>query len=434
MSIDFSKYIKRDDETDLTYRARLLKTITELSNEKADIEIELHTTKAKHKGLEDMFLELQSKSQEIKTASMGADTIELSILNKQLRDTDNRLRSLHDCILQLTSSKGVKEVISKALSIYSKTFHTQHATVYLCMSNCATCPDLCMGEKMDGNMHTQIENLHLTDNPQIPLHEMPNIVERIRLNNVNMDRSAVLNDMEVDDLSAHGTKSALLGLLKFRERIKGIVVLESNDYGFRDDKKNFFQMITDIVAISLDNSYLEARLRDAALRDELTDVHSLRALTEVKKTHWAHKPSSTFVFADIDKFKNVNDTHGHKSGDDVLKHFAKQLREGFKGKGDVFRYGGEEFLIVSGYPVEEVLDVLEKARANIKAHEFFFTTGKQKITASFGVYTSENGEDYDKAIEKADWNMYEAKNTGRDKVVVNQNPTPNPTTNTPIEG
>lgn len=88
ISIDLSKYIKRDDETDLTYRARLLKTVTDLITGKSEV----RSPK-------------QKKS--------------------------------------YTPPKP-------SIKVYYGTFHAQHANIYLCMENCATCPDLCMGDKMDG--------------------------------------------------------------------------------------------------------------------------------------------------------------------------------------------------------------------------------------------------------------------------------------------
>jgi diguanylate cyclase (GGDEF)-like protein len=123
----------------------------------------------------------------------------------------------------------------------------------------------------------------------------------------------------------------------------------------------------------------------------------------------------SIIYADIDFFKKVNDTYGHAVGDEVLKEFAKCL-QGFARESDVVaRNGGEEFAIIlkhvtAGFAKKRAEEIRE-AVENLS-----FSNPEIKITASFGVASSEDTADEKEVVRLADLALYEAKHTGRNKV------------------
>ncbi|MGH4125027.1 MAG: GGDEF domain-containing protein [Clostridium sp.] len=167
-------------------------------------------------------------------------------------------------------------------------------------------------------------------------------------------------------------------------------------------------------------------MNDAAVRDELTGMYNRRYINErlqsdINDSMLNSKPLCV-IMADLDFFKNVNDNYGHIVGDFVLKDFAKILSNSVKSDSDwVARYGGEEFLIViRGTDGNNSFKVVEKIRKLVEEKIFEYKDVKIKITASFGTYsiTSEKITIED-LINEADKNLYLAKNSGRNKTIIN---------------
>lgn len=121
---------------------------------------------------------------------------------------------------------------------------------------------------------------------------------------------------------------------------------------------------------------------------------------------------------DIDHFKKVNDTHGHLAGDSVLKQFAEIIKDNIRTSDGVFRFGGEEFVILlPNADAAGSLVVLERIREKVK--EATFINGL-KINFSAGIYEINNGAELEMEsyLELADKALYEAKNKGRDRIIV----------------
>lgn len=140
---------------------------------------------------------------------------------------------------------------------------------------------------------------------------------------------------------------------------------------------------------------------------------------EISRCQRRRRPLAV-VMADIDRFKSVNDTHGHLTGDEVLKEFGRRLLS-IRRADDLFaRYGGEEFtLVLSETEPAEAMAIAERCREVIAAESFETSIGPLEITASFGVSML----NYDPAtcptdmIGVADERLYEAKQGGRNQVV-----------------
>jgi len=165
---------------------------------------------------------------------------------------------------------------------------------------------------------------------------------------------------------------------------------------------------------------------ELAVTDGLTGLHNRRYLdthldTLVARAHSREKNLSLLI-TDIDRFKAVNDSHGHDAGDDVLREFARRLRINVRGMDLACRYGGEEFVIVMpDTPAHVAADVAERLRLQIEQDAFLVSNGAKSlpVTVSVGVATLNrgNGEDAKALLKRADEALYEAKSSGRNRVV-----------------
>lgn len=126
------------------------------------------------------------------------------------------------------------------------------------------------------------------------------------------------------------------------------------------------------------------------------------------------------IMMDIDHFKKVNDTYGHRRGDEVLVSVASTLRQIIGRRGRAYRWGGEEFVVLlPGFSEGEAAAVGERLRAAIEGADL----GRQEpksVTASFGVAELSPEEDPAAFIERADKALYRAKNGGRNRVVASE--------------
>ena len=169
---------------------------------------------------------------------------------------------------------------------------------------------------------------------------------------------------------------------------------------------------------------LQAELRDQARRDALTGLFNRRHLGDLMAHELARcardgQPLSLLMI-DIDHFKRINDTHGHQTGDDVLRATARLLAERTRASDLLFRYGGEEFLLVL-LPADAGVakEVAEELRQRYAASPL--TAGASPVTAtlSIGVATfADHGVTFESLIEAADQALYRAKRAGRNRVEI----------------
>ena len=132
------------------------------------------------------------------------------------------------------------------------------------------------------------------------------------------------------------------------------------------------------------------------------------------------KKSCCLGLMDIDHFKKVNDTYGHQAGDDVLRTIAEYVNTHLRHYDQVFRYGGEEFLLLlpNSTPVS-AKKVLDRLRQGIKRQSVDIGNNQQiTISASFGVSVLMTETPAKESIEFADRALYEAKHAGRNKVII----------------
>ncbi len=175
------------------------------------------------------------------------------------------------------------------------------------------------------------------------------------------------------------------------------------------------------------NDHLRAsvtRTIEMAVTDGLTGLHNRRYLDSHLQTLFdragARQRPLSLLVTDIDRFKSINDTHGHDGGDAVLREFAARLRKNVRGIDLACRYGGEEFVVVMPDTEFEVAKrVGERIRAEIAGRPFPLAGGGTvDVTVSIGVASMLGGRDsVADLVKRADVALYEAKAGGRNRVV-----------------
>ena len=161
-------------------------------------------------------------------------------------------------------------------------------------------------------------------------------------------------------------------------------------------------------------------LEDENDKDKLTRVLNRGKLEKDLKYLWESKYQDiTFGFIDFDKFKNINDTYGHQAGDEVLiksVDLIYKIVRDFDIK--IYRYGGEEFCIVSEEEKSLSREIFESIRSNIKKINFNFNNTPVTVTISIGIAFRDKEESFESLIKRADEMVYKAKENGRDRIEI----------------
>jgi len=165
-------------------------------------------------------------------------------------------------------------------------------------------------------------------------------------------------------------------------------------------------------------------LRLQATRDSLTGIWNRSAILDIlaREMDRSRRTGATLavVLADIDHFKQINDSMGHLAGDAILRDAANRMLHHIRPYDFIGRYGGEEFLIVMpALPPKDAQPRLDQLRMSISNEPFHFDHHSAKVTSSFGVawYNSSMSSHVDELIGRADEALYRAKADGRDRIV-----------------
>jgi diguanylate cyclase (GGDEF)-like protein len=165
------------------------------------------------------------------------------------------------------------------------------------------------------------------------------------------------------------------------------------------------------------------RLHDELNFDELTNVYNRKAgmtrfREELERTTRTGDNLSIAII-DADNFKSINDTYGHLAGDEVLRAIASTIKSKLRTNDVLFRYGGEEFIIVMPNTNEHDSSIpLERLREDLYGQIIKFDDYKIQTSVSIGVTeVLNNGEDESMVIGRADNALYRAKRTGKNKIV-----------------
>jgi diguanylate cyclase (GGDEF)-like protein/PAS domain S-box-containing protein len=209
------------------------------------------------------------------------------------------------------------------------------------------------------------------------------------------------------------------GNLYFSERVHA-ATNEPYLFGFIRDVSELKRTEAELNARNAELQVLILRLEEMATTDALTAIYNRRKFNQLIKTEIVRaqrygEPLALFIF-DIDHFKHINDTFGHKAGDKVLVAVANLMRSTSREVDIIARWGGEEFVVLApSADVTTAATAAERFRDRI-ARRSFPSCGA--VTASFGVAGYRAGDTPDQLFARADGALYKAKQNGRNRVVI----------------
>lgn len=198
--------------------------------------------------------------------------------------------------------------------------------------------------------------------------------------------------------------------------IGALVVLSStDDVGFTEQERELLQFIAVQVAAAVERKRMHSRLEHMARHDQLTNLPN-RALfldrlhTALARAHRGHLQLA-ILYLDLDKFKQVNDTYGHITGDHLLQEVARRLTNCIRESDTVGRLGGDEFIVLLDEIAQrEDTDLVRTKIITTLSEPYQLAKTTLHITPSIGVAVyPENGTDSNELIRYADDAMYQAK-------------------------
>ena len=220
--------------------------------------------------------------------------------------------------------------------------------------------------------------------------------------------------------------------LMIGKRILGVIGIMNSDRKrkFSSAEKDLMRLFAQQAAIAVENAKLFEEKQRQARIDITTGIYNRRGLLELGKreldrAHRYERPLAAMM-VDIDRFKLINDTYGHPTGDLVLKELAGVLRDNIRTIDILGRYGGEEFVIILPETTpDSAYEIAERVRNTVADHIFTPDFLEVKTTISIGVAfsTGDNNGLLD-LIKRADDAMYESKGAGRNRTSILKSPSP----------
>ncbi len=243
--------------------------------------------------------------------------------------------------------------------------------------------------------------------------------------------AAIVYDSKKDPQLRHDQ-----GLVQFLRSLIVVPLVADNDIvgvmavgkkepaGFSDKQLQILTILGSQAAIATAKALLYRRIEAMAITDGLTGLYNHRYFYQRIEEEWQRSKRYTKTFSlillDVDFFKKFNDSYGHKSGDTALATVARVLKESTRNVDVVARYGGEEFIVLLPETVaQNAMIIAERIRSNIKNQPFEIDRRKPmvSVTVSVGVANyPDNADNFEELIERTDQALYNAKNTGKDRV------------------
>ncbi|MCA8960056.1 MAG: sensor domain-containing diguanylate cyclase, partial [Planctomycetes bacterium] len=219
-------------------------------------------------------------------------------------------------------------------------------------------------------------------------------------------------------------KEQVVGVLELHYDTRELVLLGDRDE-VREWHRDLIETVAEILSLFLENIRLYRKLTNLTIRDAVTGVYNRRYLlsqlvAELKRAVRFGRDLSV-VFMDLDGFKEVNDTLGHRQGDRILKELGNLLTSTVRESDFVCRYGGDEFVIIlPETDLESAQKKAEHLRDRVAAYDFSLSQDGEDfpLTLSAGVASTRNSIDARGLLNQADRALYMAKRSGKNQVVV----------------
>jgi diguanylate cyclase (GGDEF)-like protein len=192
---------------------------------------------------------------------------------------------------------------------------------------------------------------------------------------------------------------------------------------FSEQEQGNLESLLSTLLFPMRNALLYRAATQSALRDPLTDTGNRIAMDQTLEREIEmsrrHSQPLSLLMLDLDHFKQINDTYGHSAGDEVLKAVAASIKNQLRNVDMVFRFGGEEFLILlSNTSREAAAMVGERLRFAAQAQDYVAEGKMIELTVSIGCSTLLPGESAESLLRRADSALYVAKREGRNRLAM----------------
>jgi diguanylate cyclase (GGDEF)-like protein len=341
----------------------------------------------------------------------------LFIINNKLEERNRQNNLLSEMRELLQSCSNVQEVPAIVINYAAKLFSGTHGALFL-LSDSKT--DLQSVAKW-GDFPEDVNNNIFTPDACWGLRQ---------------GRVYVVENMKIGPICPHlkqPLSNAYVCLpLIGKGEILGLLHLGTKRSAQEDDRqwnivelKEIVVIFAEYLSLSIANIKLSEKLTSQSIRDPLTRLYNRRYMDEIIQHEILRAARQQtmigVVMVDIDHFKQINDTYGHETGDEYLMKLADFFKLKIRGSDFIFRYGGEEFmLILPESSVEDTCKYAESLRKEIKNMKVHFRGQLlPSITLSFGIAAyPDHGLDTIELIRVADKALYRAKEEGRDRVII----------------
>jgi len=226
---------------------------------------------------------------------------------------------------------------------------------------------------------------------------------------------------KVDKVTGFKTRSIIAVPIEFRGKLYGVIEIINHNNGdiFIEDEYLILKTVADFTAIAFANHYIHEDAIMRSERDHLTGFYNNTKLGQVisdftgKKYLHRRKEDNrsglVVIYLDLDKFKEINDSFGHREGDIAIRRIASQLQKIFRKEDLIFRVGGDEFLVVIDSSTEDDIEgIINRLKENLSGFLYESKDKSYKIQLSYGI-TAGPAETIKTLIHDADINMYENK-------------------------
>ena len=192
---------------------------------------------------------------------------------------------------------------------------------------------------------------------------------------------------------------------------------------FSEQEQGYLESLLASLLYPMRNTLLYRAATQSALRDPLTDTGNRIAMDQTLQREIdmarRHLQPLSLLMLDIDHFKHINDTHGHATGDKVLKAVAASIKSQLRNVDMVFRFGGEEFLILLSNTGRDAASMVgERLRHAAQAQDYWADEERIELTVSLGCSTLLAGESAESVLRRADNALYVAKREGRNRLAM----------------
>ncbi|HYA12610.1 MAG TPA: diguanylate cyclase [Thermodesulfovibrionales bacterium] len=347
----------------------------------------------------------------------------LETLHKENKDLEALIELTHFITSTLDPRKALYLVVKKL----SEIIHVTRCSII----------SIDAKDKRYANVVSTFEDPNIT-NIRLDLQKYPEIRKALSLKKSVLVKDALKDPMmeEVKDIiEPMGIRSIMVIPVIFHDEVIGTLLLNiaKAERTFSERERKLCTAIASASANTLYNAFLYDNLarekRDLerlAITDYLTGIYNVRyfynRLDEEFSRAERHRMPLCCMMFDIDNFKKINDTYGHRVGDIILREFAQLVKEHTR-KSDIFaRYGGEEFImLLPQTSLSGSLAEAERLSKIVKKYQFYALKDGEKITVSVGIACSSDTriKNPDNLITFADDALFTAKKKGRDQIAIN---------------